>query len=196
MSAVAIGRKTAVPSGVLAMLLFVVVEAMFFGGLISAFAIIKSGSMVWPPPGQPRLPVTTTAFNTAFLLISGAVLLFTHRRLAGSARQVMLWTTTSTALGALFVALQGVEWVQLLGQGLTLTSSSMGSFFYLLVGMHALHAVVAIGVLVVLVVRLRRLIQSGRDELGEEHRAFFQAAAVFWYFVVLLWPILYVQVYL
>src|SRR5688572_31524505 len=36
----------------------------------------------------------------------------------------------SLILGATFVALQGAEWVALLAQGLTLTSSSHGAFFY------------------------------------------------------------------
>ena len=45
------------PSGVLGMLIFVFTEMMLFGGLISAFTIIRSAAVVWPPPGQPRLPV-------------------------------------------------------------------------------------------------------------------------------------------
>ena len=48
-------------------------------------------------------------------------------------------------LGAFFVLFQGVEWVALLREGLTLTSSTHGAFFYLIIGTHALHAVVALG---------------------------------------------------
>ena len=44
-------------------------------------------------------------------------------------------------LGAFFVVFQGAEWLALIGQGLTLTSSALGSFFYLIVGSHGLHAV-------------------------------------------------------
>ena len=40
----------------------------------------------------------------------------------------------SLALGAFFVIFQGYEWVRLIGQGFTLTSSSLGSFFYLIAG--------------------------------------------------------------
>ena len=46
--------------------------------------------------------------------------------------------------GIAFVSLQGVEWVALLREGLTMTSSTHGAFFYLIVGAHALHAVAAI----------------------------------------------------
>jgi len=40
-------------------------------------------------------------------------------------------------LGAFFVVGQGLEWLALLRHGLTLTSSQLGSFFYLIVGLHA-----------------------------------------------------------
>ena len=81
---------------------------------------------------------------------------------------------------------QGAEWVALVRQGLTLSSSTMGSFFYLIVGMHALHAVAALGLLAHTWLRLRQgwLVQS---QLA--------AAQVFWYFVVGLWPILFLVVY-
>ena len=72
-------------------------------------------------------------------------------------------------LGAAFVALQGAEWVALLRQGLTLTSSSLGSFFYLIIGLHGLHVVVAIGILVytwrAAAARLAR-VEPARDRRG------------------------------
>ena len=83
--------------------------------------------------------------------------------------------------------LQGVEWARLVAQGLTLTSSTLGSFFYLIVGLHALHAIAA---LCVLVYTWRRL---ERGWLAQDQLA---AAQVFWYFVVGLWPVLYGVVYL
>ena len=65
-------RKVA-PNGVLAMLIFIAVELMFFAGLIAAFTIVKSTTLpgAWPPAGQPRLPVEATAINTAALIASG-----------------------------------------------------------------------------------------------------------------------------
>jgi cytochrome c oxidase subunit 3 len=180
-------RQPLVANGVLGMLIFVVAEAMLFAGLISAFSIARASAMFWPPPGQPRLPLEATAFNTLALLASGALLFAARRsfqRDRARARRALL---ASMLLGACFVAFQGVEWVRLVGQGLTLTSSTLGSFFYLIVGLHALHAVAALGVLVYVWRRMQRgwLVSS---QLA--------AAEVFWYFVVGLWPILYLVVYL
>jgi len=62
-----------------------------------------------------------------------------------------------------------------------------GSFFYLIVGTHALHAVVAIGFLLWAYLRLCR---------GSLKPEVFAATQVFWYFVVTLWPIIYLRVYL
>ena len=168
------------------MLLFVLMEVMFFAGMISAFTIIKASAPLWPPPGQPRLPVWDTAINTAALLASG-LCLYRSAQLFRIDRQralrPLLW---ALVLGAFFVIAQGVEWVALVGQGLTLRSSSLGSFFYLIVGMHALHAVVALGLLFATWRRLRQ---------GWLARSQLATAEVFWYFVVGLWPILYAVVY-
>jgi heme/copper-type cytochrome/quinol oxidase subunit 3 len=183
-------RRKLADNGVLGMALFVFTEIMLFAGFISAFMIVKtSGTFgVWPPPDQPRLPVTTTAFNTAALLASGVALFLAHRAFrAKGAAAAVLPTAIAILLGAFFVVYQGIEWVALIREGLTLTSSQLGSFFYLIVGAHALHAVVALGALVVLWVGLVR---------GRLKPSVFGATQLFWYFVVLVWPLLYWTVYL
>jgi cytochrome c oxidase subunit 3 len=189
-------RKPIIPNGVLAMVVFILTEIMFFAGLISAFMIVKAGAPggIWPPPGQPRLPIEETAFNTGALLLSG-VLLFIASRVFDRDEAKAKWPMlASILLGVFFVVAQGMEWVVLLGErtddgfgGLTIRSSTHGSFFYLIVGTHGLHAVIAICFLVGQFVQLL---------LGKLHRTSLSTAAVFWYFVVLVWPILYINVYL
>jgi cytochrome c oxidase subunit 3 len=168
------------------MLIFIAAEVMFFAGLISAFTIIRSGAAVWPPPDQPRLPVERTALNTLALLASGVALAFAQRAFSRDRRRARTPLLLAMGLGGFFVVAQGFEWVALLRQGLTVTSSSLGSFFYLIVGLHALHAVIAIGLLAYAWLRLQRgwLVQSQ-----------LVTAAAFWYFVVGLWPVLYGVVY-
>ena len=72
-------RTPVVPNGALGMLMFVASEGMLFAGLISAFHIIRSSALVWPPPDQPRLPVQETLLNTAALLASGVALFLAQR---------------------------------------------------------------------------------------------------------------------
>ena len=180
-------RPELIASPVLAMLIFVITELMFFAGFISAFTIMRGSAVIWPPPGQPRLPVAETAFNTGLLLASGLLLYLGGRRYRARPDQARRAILVAIGLGAGFVALQGREWVQLLAQGLTMSSSALGSFFYLIVGIHALHAVVALGVLLYVWRRLGR---------GPVPRATLAAAEIFWYFVVGVWPFLYWRVYL
>lgn len=181
-------RRPAIPSAVLGMLFFVVAEVMFFSGAISAFTISRAGALpgTWPVPGQPLLPAEATALNTGLLILSGVVLMVAQRFFARGSSTAPWLTLASWVLGAAFVVLQGVEWVALLTHGLTLTSSRLGSFFYLIVGAHALHVIAA---LMALGWAWRQMV-SGRLVSSA-----FWGVQTFWYFVVLLWPVIYARVY-
>jgi len=181
-------RRQVAPNGVIGMLILVIAELMFFGGLISAHTIVKASALTgWPPPGQPRLPVGETLINTAALIASGFVLYFARRRYLRDPEKAKWPMLVAILLGAFFVVFQGVEWAALLREGLTITSGPHGGFFYLIIGTHALHAVAAVLVLLWAYVRLLR-----RDLVLTQ----FLTVEIFWYFVVALWPILYWRVYL
>ncbi|MAE96996.1 MAG: hypothetical protein CL910_20290 [Deltaproteobacteria bacterium] len=175
-----------VPSALLGMLLFLFTELMLFSGLVSAHGIARGSALLWPPPGQPRLPVEETALNTAALLASGVLLYFSQRAYRRDRKSAQPWLTATIALGTFFVVFQGVEWVALVGEGLTITSSTHGGFFYLIIGVHGLHAVGALLVLGMNWLRLRRGVLS---------QSTFAAGQAFWYFVVGVWPVLYWRVY-
>lgn len=180
-----------VPDAVLGLLIFLGTEAMFFAGLISAFLVLRAGSTEWPPPDQPRLPVAVTGVNTLVLLLSG----YTVGRARSAIRRARTadlawWLTLTALLGTVFLAIQGTEWVRLVGYGLRATSGVYGATFYTLIGCHGLH--VLGGVLALLVV-LRHAVRGGysaRDHVGVE------ACRLYWSFVVAIWPVLYALVYL
>ncbi len=177
-----------VSSAVLGTLIFVMCEVMLFAGLISAFMIVRTSAIgAWPPSGQPRLPLEETALNTAALLLSGILLYGAQRAFKRDPASASRPLLVSILLGAFFVVFQGFEWIALIREGLTLTSSNHGSFFYLIIGMHGLHAVAAL----ILLANVGLLLLRGRPMAGR-----FYAAQVFWYFVVGVWPILYWRVYL
>jgi len=178
--ATAIKPRTGVPNGVLGMSLVLMAESMFFCGLISAFMVARSSAIQWPPPGQPRLPVEQTAFNSLILLASAYTMGAALRARAPGLRR---WLLATLGLGAAFVALQGHEWVRLVGFGLTGRSSVYGGFFYLIVGAHALHVAAGLAAL-------------GAAVAGWVPRSSLRVVSMYWFFVVALWPILYVLVYL
>jgi len=182
------GRRRFGDDRALGMALFVFTEVMLFAGFISAFVIVRESAPAgaWPPPGQPQLPLARTAINTALLLLSGVSLFVAGRRFKASAGAAAPWMGAALALGLAFVGLQGMEWSALLGQGLTLTSSQMGSFFYVIIGAHAVHALAAILALgLAWRALLARRLTQGR----------LTAVSMFWYFVVLVWPVIWWKVY-
>jgi cytochrome c oxidase subunit 3 len=181
-------RGRFVEHGVFGMALFVFTEVMLFAGLVSAYTIARATALpgMWPPANQPRLPAGTTLFNSVVLLASGVALVLAQRAFKRGAAAAAGPMAVAMGLGAFFVVFQGVEWSRLLAQGLTLTSSLHGAFFYTIVGAHALHAVGALAGLAWAWNLLRR------DRLNASA---FGAVQLFWYFVVLMWPVIWLRVY-
>jgi cytochrome c oxidase subunit 3 len=180
-------RTPVIPSGVLAMSLFIFTEVMLFSGFISAFSIFKAGSIVWPPPNQPRLPIEVTALNTGVLLLSGLFLVIANINFRRqSTKKALPWFLASTFLAAAFVSIQGYEWAKLIQFGLTFKSSSYGSYFYLIIGCHALHVFIALFIM---------LTQAPAFLKGTIKKENFYTLQAFWYFVVGVWPFLYAIMY-
>ncbi|MBU6427657.1 MAG: cytochrome c oxidase subunit 3 [Cyanobacteria bacterium REEB65] len=180
-------RAPSVPHGVVAMVMVIAVEIMLFAGLISAFLFASAAhGTLWPPKGEPPLPVFATGINTLVLLVSGIFLWLSGRQYAERPKASQNMLGIGTLLGATFLAVQGGEWLKLLHEGMTLASTTHASYVYLLIGMHAVHVCVALLALVWANVRLRGQLLAGST---------FWVVRLFWYFVVAVWPILYLLVY-
>jgi heme/copper-type cytochrome/quinol oxidase subunit 3 len=173
----------------LATMFLIVAEVMFFAGLISAYFVLRMGAAQWPPPLQPRLPILVTGLNTLVLLGSSFAMVRALRERDDRAL-VARGLVLTGALGLVFLAVQGYEWIRLLGYGLTMRSGAYGATFYSLIGVHAVHVAGALVWLAIMVVGVRR----GRYLHGRA--AGLRACGMYWHFVVALWPVLYVAVYL
>lgn len=162
--------------------IFIASEIMYFGALISAFLRIKRTLIEWPPEGLPAYPVIQTLFNTLFLLSSGVFnLIFDKKR-------KKIFFVLTWVFGAIFFILQGVEWIMLIKFGLTMTTHAYGSIFYLIVGSHAVHVIIGlIWFFVAFNLSQKR---------GVMKTPALESASLFWKFVVLIWPVLYLLVYI
>jgi cytochrome c oxidase subunit III len=175
----------------LAMLFLICGEIMFFGGLVSAFLILRMTAALWPPPLQPRLPIGVTGVNTLVLLASSVAMVAASRALEhDDTRGLVRRLLVTAGLGVAFLAVQGYEWVRLVSFGLTVSSGAYGGTFYTLIGTHAAHVVAAV-VWVAAMVLL-----AARGRFADGRTGPLRACAIYWHFVVALWPILYVAVYL
>jgi heme/copper-type cytochrome/quinol oxidase subunit 3 len=181
-------REPAVSNTQLAIVIVITAESMLFAGLIGMFLVFRL-SQNWPPPDLPRLPVGVAALNSVVLFASLVPLtraLRGARAHDGSGRGGV---QIAALLGALFLTVQGVEWLRLLAHGLTPGSSVYGGTFYLLIGTHGLHVLVAVVWLAVLAVLERRAHRGWSSWAGLE------MCTLYWYFVCGLWAVLFPLVY-
>ena len=164
----------------LGMLMLLGGEMMFFGGLVIAFLQLRLGAADWPPPGQPRLPIGLTAVNTLVLLASSWMLTRALRAVrAGDQAALVRRLAWTWALGALFLLIQGIEWTRLVHFGLRVSSGIYGAD-------HVGAAAWLGGVLWL----------ARRGRFTPSRYAGLECCAIYWHFVVALWPVLYVLVYL
>src|SRR5271169_2785465 len=107
-------RSKRLPNSLLGMIIFIATEVMFFAALMSAHTIAKATVLggVWPPLGQPRLPVERTAINTAILALSGILLWIGNRRMSSERESALRYVAGAIVCGIAFVSLQGMEWVR------------------------------------------------------------------------------------
>ncbi len=183
---------TPIPNHRLAMLIFLAAEAMLFTGLIGAAMVLRAGAPMWPPAGQPPLPVWMGALNLVLLGGGSAGMLGAVRgaRVA-SHRRLMQGILLTLGCGAAFLTMMGIEWARLFAAGLKTTSTgSYGPLVYTLTGCHALHALAVmiwVGVLLIL---------TWRDRISPAHHEPVEMAAMFWHFVAVAWLFLFVVLYL
>ena len=172
------------------MVMFLVAETMFFSGLIGAYLVFRFGSRVWPPPNLPRLPLEVTWANTVVLSVSALTMLAALRAVrAGDRRGLNLGLTVTLVLGCAFLAVQGSEWLRLIGHGLTLRAGTYGASFYGLIGAHAVHvlgAVIWLGTV---------WICARQGRFGAARHVAVELCAVYWLFVCALWLALFTLVY-
>jgi heme/copper-type cytochrome/quinol oxidase subunit 3 len=184
-------RVPPVASTRIAMIALITSEFMLFAGLVGMYLVVRVASPVWPPAGQPRLPILVTTLNSLVLFASllpmaRAVRAIGRDDRAGAATALGL----TTVLGTLFLAVQGAEWTRLVQHGLTLGSSQYGGAFYVLIGCHAVHVLAAVVWLAVVTMLARR------GHFSAPHHAGLEMCAIYWYFVAALWAFLFPLVYL
>jgi cytochrome c oxidase subunit III len=180
-----------ISSSLLGMVLFIASEVMFFGGLFGAYFTIRSAATQWPPPDTPHLSAPYAAILTTILVASSVTMQFGVWAIRkNDQRRLVLWLAVSLLLGAIFLCMQAYEYVNLIEEGLTLSSGVYGSTFYTLTGFHGAH--VAGGAAFILIVLLRA--RSG--QFTARYHDTVEMASYYWHFVDVVWLGLFSTIYL
>ncbi|GAA0972047.1 Cytochrome c oxidase subunit 3 [Nocardioides aquaticus] len=178
-------------------------ELMFFAALFAAYFTIRSVSPELWAQNTEMLNVPFALANTTILVLSSLTCqlgVFAAERgqvgRSGSLLQfrkwgLREWFILTYLMGAVFVAGQAVEYVELVAEGVTMSASAYGSVFYLSTGFHGIH--VAGGLLAFLLV-------LGRTYLARKftHEQAVSAIVVsyYWHFVDVVWIGLFATIYL
>jgi cytochrome c oxidase subunit III len=183
---------TGVNNVMLGMWLFLASEVMLFGGLFSAYVLLRTGAAEWPRGGA-LLNVRLGSLNTVVLMAATAAVFGARRPLSSAqiARSRLL-LGASACLGAVFLAVKSVEYASELRSGMYPSSSTFLALYYLLTGVHALHivgAVIAAGYLA-----LAGLRSTGGDIPRLANRV--RAVTLYCGFVDVVWISIFVTLYL
>lgn len=177
---------TGIPTGRLAVWWVLASEIVIFGGLLGAYIVHRLGHPEWA--NQAIMTNTWAgAFNTLVLLTSSLCAVLAHqaaeeRNGARAARLLML-----TVLGGLvFLVVKGFEWSHEIHAGYTLTSNTFWSFYYTAAGLHGLHVIAGMIIMLFIAADARK----GRELQRVEY------IGLYWHFVDIVWIFLFPLLYI
>ncbi|MGD0345549.1 MAG: cytochrome c oxidase subunit 3 family protein [Terracidiphilus sp.] len=208
-----------------AMWIFLLTEVMFFGGLFTAYLIMRNWYYQAFVEGSHQLSIFWGTANTAVLICSS----FTMAMSVWSAevrrkKSLLVYLTLTIVFGLAFLGIKGIEWHEkyvkhhVPGMHYSVQSfvdpasdvevhkqypddkplqgdmaQKTEEYFFLyfaMTGMHALHMVIGVGILVFMVFRAK----SGAYTTG--HVTFVENFGLYWHFVDIIWIYLFALLYL
>ncbi|MGC2661811.1 MAG: heme-copper oxidase subunit III [Bryobacteraceae bacterium] len=173
----------------LAVLLFIGSEAIFFACLIAAYVYYATASPNGPNAHKVLDPLKT-GFYTACLLSSSITVYFAERAQRKGKPGLSRWLAATMLLGATFLYGEMQEYRKLLHENVTVSRNLFGSTYYTLTGFHALHVTVGLILLgIMLVISLRR-------KMFKPQQSALEGISYYWHFVDVVWVAVFSVVYL
>ena len=191
-------------AGELAMWVFLVTEFMFFGGLFLAYLVYRNEYPQQFAAGSQTMDLPLGTVNTFVLLASSLTMALAVQAAGASNRRLLvlfLWGTI--LLGAVFLGIKAYEYYHKFAEhhvpfvaGFHAESadrlglSTFYNLYFLMTGMHALHMVIGITLMLILVVA------AYRGRLMGPRSIVVHNAGLYWHFVDLVWVYLFPFFYL
>ena len=185
------------------MWLFLVQEVMFFGGLFVAYIVYRVNNPQAFAAGSHELDITLGGINTAVLIGSSLTMALAVWSAQLEKRKLLiLFLVATMLLGGVFLGIKTIEyghkWHEHHVPGPTFEwdgpeGPEVQMFFNLyfaMTGLHALHMVVGIGLLLFVIVR------AWQGAYSRENHNFVEGMGLYWHFVDIVWIFLFPLLYL
>ena len=192
----------------LGMWAFIAQEIMFFGGLFAAYAVYRYKYFDAFAASSHHLDLPLATFNTAVLIGSSLTMaMAVHAAALGHRRAISLWLVATVLLGTVFLGVKVVEYkskyddqlipgasfsaeeLHLEGEG-ERAAQIYYSLYFAMTGLHALHMIIGIPILLALAW------QAHRGRFGPRYHTPVEMTGLYWHFVDIVWIFLFPLLYL
>jgi cytochrome c oxidase subunit 3/cytochrome o ubiquinol oxidase subunit 3 len=176
----------------LAMWAFLGSECLFFGSLITTYLLYRNRVLAGPTPHE-IYDIPYTSVSSFVLLMSSLTMVLALSAIQrGDQRGLRVWLLATAFLGLTFIGGQVYEFTTFVEEGLTLSTSTFGSSFFVLTGFHGAHVTVGILMLLALV----GMSWAGRLEPAAEGARRVELIGLYWHFVDIVWIVIFTVIYL
>jgi heme/copper-type cytochrome/quinol oxidase subunit 3 len=184
---IATARSAAgMPTGRLAVWWVIASEIVIFGGLLSSYIMYRIAHDAFAEQAA-HTNTWIGAINTFVLLTSSLFAVQGHKAAdAGDGPKAARYLYYTAAGGLTFILIKSYEWTSEISKGYTITSSTFWSFYYTAAGLHALHVIAGVVIMLIVAQQAKRNLELHRVEL----------IGVYWHFVDLVWIFLFPLLYI
>jgi nitric oxide reductase NorE protein len=162
-----------------------------FSAFFAVFLLHRAQNVALFSVSQAALDRRFGLLNTALLLTSSLfVACAAISARAGVRRRSARLLILALACGGGFVGSKAFEWGGKIAAGITLNTNEFYGFYYMFTGIHLLHVLLGMGVLIYLLARSRR------GDPGASYVAAMEGGGAFWHMVDLIWVVLFALFYL
>jgi heme/copper-type cytochrome/quinol oxidase subunit 3 len=170
-------------------LLLLVIEGTMFALALATYFYLRKNFAHWPPPPTPDPALFLPTINLVVILVSLAPAIRVHVLAVreGSQFQIQLALMMEIAFIIAVLTMRFFEFRDLYTYWDT---NAYGSITWSLLGLHLLHLVASVCETTLL------FVWTLTHRLDEKHRLDLSLLAIYWYFVVASWVVIYAVVFL
>ena len=183
---------TGVTNAKLGIWCFLASEVMLFGGLFSAYIMLRTGVPDWPH-GSSLLNVPLATLNTLVLITSSVTMVMSWASLAvKDLKKYRMYMALTILLGLTFLVVKGFEYAHKFEHHHFPSTSTFYAIYFTLTGLHGLHVLGGVIVNAYFLGPGSSLWKKDPEQLTGR----VECAGLYWHFVDLVWIFLFPVLYL